>query len=141
MAAFISLAELARGLRAGDFSSRELTTEFLDRIRRHDAALNSFITVADGSSLGPVTDIALEVRRAAGELAAARQRLEQGRIGVALAERSLAIVADRYREGLTAVTELLDAETALSHARLRHLTARRDLLLARASLDLATGRL
>jgi outer membrane protein TolC len=53
----------------------------------------------------------------------------------------LEIVEDRYREGLTTLTELLDAETALTRARLRRLAARRDLFLARASLDLATGRL
>jgi len=85
--------------------------------------------------------IALEVRRAVSELAAARQRLEQGKRGVSLAERSVEIVEDRYREGLTTLTELLDAETALTRARLRRLAARRDLFLARASLDLATGRL
>ncbi|ART64230.1 Asp-tRNA(Asn)/Glu-tRNA(Gln) amidotransferase subunit GatA [Kushneria marisflavi] len=40
-----TLAELARGLAAGDFSSRELTSSLLERIKRHDPALNSFITV------------------------------------------------------------------------------------------------
>ncbi|RMH19257.1 MAG: hypothetical protein D6696_11150, partial [Acidobacteria bacterium] len=82
-----------------------------------------------------------EVRRAAAELAAARARLAQGERAVALAERSLAIVRDRYREGLTVLSELLDAENALTRARLRRLAARRDLLLGRAALKLATGRL
>ncbi len=83
--------------------------------------------------------ISLEVRRAAFELRAARQRLTQAEKGVDLAERSLEIVADRYREGLTLLTELLDAETALTRSRLRRIAATRDLLLARATLDLATG--
>jgi len=85
--------------------------------------------------------VGLEVRRAASQLQAARQRLEQGARGVTLAERSLEIVEDRYREGLTVLTELLDAQNALTRARLRQLGARRDVLLARASLDLATGNL
>ena len=46
-----TLAELARGLAAGDFSSRELTTSLLERIKRLDPALNSFITVTDEQAL------------------------------------------------------------------------------------------
>jgi outer membrane protein TolC len=85
--------------------------------------------------------VGLEVRRAASELAAAEKRLDQGDRAVALAERGLTIVEDRYREGLTVLTELLDAQDALTRARLRRLEARRDVALARASLDLATGNL
>jgi aspartyl-tRNA(Asn)/glutamyl-tRNA(Gln) amidotransferase subunit A len=40
-----TLAQLAAGLAAGEFSSRELTRHFLERIQRHDSALNSFVTV------------------------------------------------------------------------------------------------
>jgi len=40
-----TLAELAAGLKAREFSSVELTQAFLARIAKHDAALNSFITV------------------------------------------------------------------------------------------------
>ncbi len=85
--------------------------------------------------------VGLEVRRSLSLLGAARQRLEQSARGVRLAERSLEIIEDRYREGLTVLTELLDAQNALTRARLRRLGARRDVLLARASLDLATGNL
>ena len=42
-----TLTELKAGLQAGDFSSRELTEHFLDRIKRHDGELNSFITVTE----------------------------------------------------------------------------------------------
>jgi aspartyl-tRNA(Asn)/glutamyl-tRNA(Gln) amidotransferase subunit A len=40
-----SLAELSAGLREKRFSSRELTTHYLDRIGRLDAGLNSYISV------------------------------------------------------------------------------------------------
>jgi aspartyl-tRNA(Asn)/glutamyl-tRNA(Gln) amidotransferase subunit A len=40
-----TVAELAAGLQAGDFSSEELTTVFLDRIERFDPPLNAFISV------------------------------------------------------------------------------------------------
>lgn len=85
--------------------------------------------------------IGLEVRRAFHELRAAHQRVEQAVRGAELAQRSLVIVEDRYKEGLDTLTELLDAETALTEARLREVTAERDVLLARSVLDLATGQL
>ncbi len=85
--------------------------------------------------------IGLEVRRAYHELRAAHQRVEQAERGAQLAERSLVIVEDRYKEGLATLTALLDSETALTEARLREVTAQRDILLARSVLDLATGQL
>lgn len=85
--------------------------------------------------------VALEVRRAHSELRAAGQRLEQAGLSVGLARRSLTIVEDRYKEGLVTLPALLDAETALTEARLRDVAARRDVLLARAGLDLAVGEL
>jgi len=45
------LAQLAAGLRAGDFSSVELTRACLDRVGRLDAALNCFITVTEAQAL------------------------------------------------------------------------------------------
>ncbi len=46
-----SIAELGQGLRAGEFSSEELTRFFLDRIQRFDPQLNSFVSVTDESAL------------------------------------------------------------------------------------------
>jgi aspartyl-tRNA(Asn)/glutamyl-tRNA(Gln) amidotransferase subunit A len=46
-----TIAELAAGLRARTFSSRELTEHYLERIARLDPRLNSFITVADEQAL------------------------------------------------------------------------------------------
>jgi len=46
-----SLVELASGLRNGRFSSEELTRSCLERIRRFDAALNSFISITEADAL------------------------------------------------------------------------------------------
>lgn len=46
-----TLAELARGLARKEFSSRELTQHFLDRIHRFDGDINSFVTVCDELAL------------------------------------------------------------------------------------------
>jgi aspartyl-tRNA(Asn)/glutamyl-tRNA(Gln) amidotransferase subunit A len=52
-----TIAELAAGLRAGEFSSEELTQSYLDRIEKYDGQLNSVLTV--------VASAALEAARAA----------------------------------------------------------------------------
>jgi len=84
--------------------------------------------------------ISLQVREAFLERGAAEQRLEQARRSIELAEESTRIIENRYREGLTTLIELLDAETALTQARTRAIGAGRDLLLSQATLDLAIGR-
>ena len=61
----LSLRELAAGLRAREFSSRELTQHYLDRIARLDPGLNSFITVCADAALVEA-DVA-DSRLAAGE--------------------------------------------------------------------------
>lgn len=43
--AFCSLAELAKGLREGKFSSEELVRLYLDRIERYDGRLNAYVAV------------------------------------------------------------------------------------------------
>ena len=44
---WFSLAQLKRGLDAGDFGSLELTRHLLDRVATHDSSIQSFIHVAD----------------------------------------------------------------------------------------------
>ncbi len=46
-----SLAELSASLQSGEISSVELTQHFLERIKRHDSALNSFVTVTEEQAL------------------------------------------------------------------------------------------
>lgn len=60
-----TLAELATGLAAKEFSSVELTRHFLNRIRQHDGTLNSFITVCEEQALAQAA--AADAARAAGQ--------------------------------------------------------------------------
>ena len=46
-----TIAELAAGLRAGEFSSEELTQAFLDRIEKHDEQLNSVVTLCASAAM------------------------------------------------------------------------------------------
>ena len=54
---------LADALRAGRLSSVELTTHYLDRIRRLDGALNAFITVCGEEALAAARDADERLRR------------------------------------------------------------------------------
>ena len=51
-----TLSELAAGLRAGDFSSEELTSAMLERIAALDDKLNSFITITREQALAAARD-------------------------------------------------------------------------------------
>ncbi|MFP4261720.1 MAG: Asp-tRNA(Asn)/Glu-tRNA(Gln) amidotransferase subunit GatA [Halomonas sp.] len=63
-----TLTELAAGLAAGEFTSRELTEHLLGRIERLDGTLNSFITVTPAAAL--VAADAADAARARGEAGA-----------------------------------------------------------------------
>ena len=46
-----TIAQLAAGLKAGEFSSVELTEHYINRIKKFDTSLNSFVTVTDERAL------------------------------------------------------------------------------------------
>ena len=58
---------------------------------------------------------------------------------VAEAEESLRIISERYVSGLALVTDLLDAEVALTNIKLHLLSAQYDYLIAKAALDRSVG--
>ncbi|MCX8048357.1 MAG: Asp-tRNA(Asn)/Glu-tRNA(Gln) amidotransferase subunit GatA [Methylohalobius sp.] len=60
-----TLKELATGLRARHYSSRELVRHFLDRIAQHNPALNAFITLTEEVALAQAE--AADARLARGE--------------------------------------------------------------------------
>ena len=60
-----TVAELSKSLETGEFSSRELTQHFLDRIDAHDGALNSFVTLTAEQALAQAD--AADAKRKAGE--------------------------------------------------------------------------
>ena len=47
----MTIAELAAGLKSGQFSSEELTQSYLQRIKQYDPELNSYITVLEEQAL------------------------------------------------------------------------------------------
>jgi outer membrane protein len=82
----------------------------------------------------------LEAKEAQLNLQEAQARLATTEQAVAQAEESLQITKERYGNGLTLLSQLLDAETALTAARQRRAAAEADSLIARAALVRALGR-
>ncbi len=83
--------------------------------------------------------VELEVRRAFYGRQTAQQRVTLAEKGLRLARRSLEIVEDRYKNGITPLVDLLDAQTALAHSEVRLIAAERDSTLAHIALSLAIG--
>lgn len=84
--------------------------------------------------------VALEVRQAWLRVGEARASIEAEEKTVALAEEGVRMAGLRYREGVGTQAEVMDAEVALSGARTQLAHALRDLAVAHAALDKATGR-
>jgi outer membrane protein TolC len=85
-------------------------------------------------------------RQAEVEVLQARRMLEAAREGADVASRAaeeagvaLEQAQARYASGTAPITELLDVQAASTNATLSELSARRDLVLAHAALDLAYG--
>jgi outer membrane protein TolC len=81
----------------------------------------------------------LEAKQAQLNLDEAQTRLATTGQAAAQAEESLQITKERYANGLALLTQLLDAETALTAARQRRAAAEADCQIARAALDRALG--
>ncbi len=74
------------------------------------------------------------------ELAAARAALPVAGAGLASAEENRKVAGDRYREGLLASSEMLDAEVALLQAGLSRTAAEIQIQLGQARLTRVLGR-
>ena len=85
--------------------------------------------------------IAVEVRAALAQLAAARAREDAGRAAVAQARESQRIIRDRYEGGLATVTDVLRAAEAALDAESRATAAEMDVIVQTVALDRALGRL
>ena len=70
---------------------------------------------------------------------AARQEVDVATTAVSQAESASRIVQDRYENGLTTITEVLRAQTALLGARLALLAARHQTITGYAELLRSTG--
>jgi outer membrane protein TolC len=85
--------------------------------------------------------IVVEVARAYQQYRSAAQQLEVAEATMAQATEALRILQDRYEAGLTTITDLLRAETALVRARMTVTSASEAVYIGYANVLLATGEL
>ncbi len=85
--------------------------------------------------------IRFEVVRACQLYISARERVAVAQRAINQADEALRIVQDRYNEGLTTITEVLRAQTALVRARLNLAGARYDHYVGYANVLLSSGQL
>jgi outer membrane protein TolC len=109
------------------------------KARIDQARANESIASAETQQLA--NQIRFEVVRSYQQYLSARERLAVVAQVSAQASETLRIVQDRYHSGLTTITELLRAETALVRARTDVLNARYDQYVGYAHVLLATGNL
>jgi outer membrane protein TolC len=82
----------------------------------------------------------LEIRTATAQLEAAQARNGVARSAVLQARESQRIIRDRYEAGLAAVNDVLRAANALLDAETQRISATVDVIVARAALDRAVGK-
>ena len=97
--------------------------------------------LAENQQQALTSQIRLEVVRAHQQYLTARERLAVAERVISHATEALRIVQDRYNEGLTTITEVLRAETALVRARTNVLAARYEYYVGYANVLLTTGSL
>jgi outer membrane protein TolC len=85
-------------------------------------------------------DVELEVRRAYLQLADARERYKVAEQAVTFAEASLREAEARYRSQAATLTQVIDAQVALSNTHVRFTNVAADIEVARTALERAAGR-
>jgi len=88
-----------------------------------------------------VSVVALQVRQSWLDVAETRKRLAVTQSAIAQAEENLRVVRDRYANGLSTHTEVLDAETLRATSEANHAAALYDAALAGLRLRRAVGEL
>jgi len=106
-------------------------------VRRAEAQVREIIARNQRLKL----DIELELRRAYLQLQEARERTKVAAAAVSSGQESLRQVEAQYRNETATVTQIIEAQVAVSEARVRYTNARADVEVARAALARAIGRL
>jgi len=110
-------------------------TATFHKIREAKAKLES----QKASEISVKRSIALEVKNANFALKSAKENLTSARKAQELAEENFEIAELRYKSGLGSNLEEIDAQVALTQARVDYLQAQHDLLIAKARINKVIG--
>jgi outer membrane protein TolC len=84
--------------------------------------------------------IILEVTQSCFELEEARKRVLATQESVQQAEENYRVTDEKFKQGMATNTDLLDANTMLTQAKINHITALADYKVALAKLDKVIGK-
>jgi outer membrane protein TolC len=115
-------------------------TLFDPAVRSTIAAASLRETAARARLADALAETRLEVRASHADAVVADLALRDAREAVVAAETARRITADRYEGGMLPITDLLDVESALVRARLEAVQSLYDVVVSRARLARAAGR-
>jgi len=107
--------------------------------RRRTEALRTQARATSRRQADAATDVALQVRTRWLDVQETRQRIPVAREAIAQAEENIKVVLDRYSQGLSTYTEVLDAENRRVQAATNDYDANYDSVLATFRLRRAVG--
>lgn len=113
------------------FSGRRIS----GKTREAEASLQQIRAISENMKLG----IRVETQSAFLQALSAWKQIHVAETAVNLAEESLRIVKNRYKNGLLTIVGLLDAEVVLQQARIRHFRSMHDYKVSRIMLTKAAG--
>ena len=120
------------GLKIPLFTGGRITAQAAQARARKDEMTQMRAALKDG--------VVMDVRRSRYAIEEASARVGVARDNEDTAVKNLSIVEERYKKGILKMTDLLDADTALSEARTRLLSAQFDYLQAERDYRLALGK-
>lgn len=132
-----SLDESATNYTVGAMVQVNLFSGYRDVAKTREA--RAALEEINAQRLDLVAHIEVQARQAYYEACSAKERIGVTEFAVSLAEENRRIVADRYKNGLLTIVELLDSETALEEARINRYQALYDYRVAYVNLQLAAG--
>jgi len=109
------------------------------RTKSEVAASEAELRGAEAHTRDVERQVVTEVEQAIADVRASEEKIGTAELQVRQAEQALAMAQTRYTAGVITNLDLLDVQTALAEARLQESKARLDFVLARYSLDRASG--
>ncbi len=138
---FVGLNALSHQNFLTSLVSVDWTLSDADATRRRTESLHGQERAALHRRADAAADIALEVRSNWLDLAEARRRIPVSRQAITQAEENVKVLLDRYREGLSTYSQVLDAESLRIQTFTNYYAAVYDAVLAAFRLKRAIGSL
>ncbi|MDD4857458.1 MAG: TolC family protein, partial [Candidatus Krumholzibacteria bacterium] len=110
------------------------------RTRHQDAEAEANVRAALAHTADVERQVAAEVEQALAGVRSSMEKIENSKVQVRRAEAALSMAEAQYEAGVATNLDVLDAQTALSQAKLVRLRALYEYMIGVNALDRATGK-